>query len=94
MIFAQIREVGDRVKDRIKSGIILLYAPGKDKATFMIMATPDVAQKFDAGKIMKKAMDEVAGRGGGKAQFAQGGAGLDTIDRVIQIFEEWAGVGG
>ncbi len=90
----QIREVGDRVKDRIKSGIILLYAPGKDKATFMIMATPDVAQKFDAGKIMKKAMDEVAGRGGGKAQFAQGGAGLGTIDRVIQIFEEWAGVGG
>ncbi len=88
----QIREVGDRVKDRIKSGVILLYAPGSDKATFMIMTTPDVVQKFDAGKIMKKAMDEVGGRGGGKSQFAQGGAGLDAMDRVIGLFRESVGV--
>ncbi len=89
---AQIREVGDRLKERIRSGVVFLYSPGDDKATYMIMATPDAAKTCDAGRIMKKAMDEVGGRGGGKALFAQGGAGVETIDAVIRTFKESAGV--
>jgi alanyl-tRNA synthetase len=89
---AQMREVGDRMKEQIKSGVVFLFASGEDKATFMTMATADVASKIDAGKIMKKAMDEVGGRGGGKALFAQGGADVSAIDRVIGIFKESMGV--
>ena len=90
---AQMREVGDRIKERIRSGIAILYAPGTDKATFMAMATADAVSTFDAGKIMKKAMDAVGGRGGGKPAFAQGGAGMESLDEVIRIFEESTGVG-
>ena len=90
---AQMREVGDRIKERIKSGAVVLYAPGTDKATFMVMATPDAAETFDAGRIMKKAMDAVGGRGGGKAQFAQGGADSGALGTVIRIFKEAMGVG-
>ena len=89
---AQIREVGDRLKERIKSGVVFLYSPGDDKATYMTMATADAAEHYDAGKIMKKAMDEVGGRGGGKPLFAQGGASAGTIDTVIKIFKEYTGV--
>jgi len=89
---AQIREVGDRLKDRIKSGIVFLYSPGDDKATYMAMATVDAAKTHDAGRIMKKAMDAVGGRGGGKALFAQGGAGIDTMETVMRIFKESTGV--
>jgi alanyl-tRNA synthetase len=89
---AQMREVGDRLKERIKSGVVFLYAPGDDKATYMAMTTADAVKQYDAGKIMKKAMDEVGGRGGGKALFAQGGADVGTIDTVIRIFMESAGV--
>ena len=89
---AQMREVGDRLKERIKSGIVFLYTPSDEKATFMTMATADAAKTYDAGKIMKKAMDEVGGRGGGKALFAQGGADAGSIDTVIQIVKESTGV--
>jgi alanyl-tRNA synthetase len=90
---AQMREVGDRLKERIKSGAAILYASGTDKATFMVMTTPDAAGAFDAGKIMKKAMDLVGGRGGGKAQFAQGGADSGALDMVLASFRESTGVG-
>jgi len=89
---AQMRDVGDRVKEQIKSGVVLLFSSGEDKATFITMATADVGDKFNAGKFMKHAMDVVGGRGGGKALFAQGGADLNTIKRVIDIFKESSGV--
>jgi alanyl-tRNA synthetase len=89
---AQMREVGDRLKARIKSGVVFLYAPGDDKATYMTMATPDAAKHYDAGRIMKKAMEEVGGRGGGKPLFAQGGADVGTIETVIKVFKESTGV--
>lgn len=89
---AQMREVGDRIKERIKSGAAVLYAPGTDKATFMVMTTPDAVDTFDAGKIMKKAMQAVGGRGGGKPAFAQGGADAGSLEKVVRIFEESMGV--
>ena len=89
---AQIREVGDRLKDTIKSGLVILSSTSADKVTFATMATADVGSKFDAGKAMKKAMDAVGGRGGGKALFAQGGADIDKKDDVIKILRESAGV--
>jgi alanyl-tRNA synthetase len=89
---AQMREVGDRLKERIRSGIVFLYAPMDDKATFMAMATPDAAKQHDAGRIMKKAMDAAGGRGGGKALFAQGGTDSGAVDRVLRIFRESTGV--
>jgi alanyl-tRNA synthetase len=89
---SQMREVGDRVKERIKSGMAILYAPGAEKATFMTMTTPDAVGAFDAGRIMKKAMEAVGGRGGGKPSFAQGGADAGFLEEVIRIFEESTGV--
>ena len=89
---AQMRDVGDRVKEQITSGAVFLYTLEGDKATFMTMATADVGNKFDVGKFMKQAMDNVGGRGGGKVSFAQGGADVSTIDTVIKLFKESTGV--
>jgi len=90
----QMREVGDRIKEQIKSGVVFLWAAGEDKATFMAMATADKTGAFDAGKFMKQAMDTVGGRGGGKALFAQGGADVKSADTVIQLFMKSTGVEG
>ncbi|HOJ13271.1 MAG TPA: alanine--tRNA ligase [Deltaproteobacteria bacterium] len=89
---AQMRQVGDRIKERISKGAVLLYTDEGDKATFMIMATKGVEGVMDAGRVMKKAMAAVGGRGGGKELFAQGGAGADSTGKVIEIFLESAGV--
>jgi alanyl-tRNA synthetase len=91
---AQMREVGDRIKEQIKSGVVFLWAAGEDKATFMAMSTADKGNAYDAGKFMKHAMDTVGGRGGGKTLFAQGGADVKSVDTVIQLFMKSTGVEG
>jgi alanyl-tRNA synthetase len=89
---SQMREVGDRIKERIRSGIVLLTSPGNDKLTLMIMTTQDSSRTWDAGKIMKQIMDGTGGRGGGKALFAQGGADNAMMDKAIAIFKQSTGV--
>ncbi|HDP25376.1 MAG TPA: alanine--tRNA ligase [Deltaproteobacteria bacterium] len=89
---AQMRDVGDRIKEQISTGVVLLFSPGHDKATFIAMATADLEKRFDAGKFMKHAMDTVGGRGGGKSLFAQGGAELSSVERVVELFKESSGV--
>jgi alanyl-tRNA synthetase len=84
---SQLREVGDKIKERVKTGIVFLAASAGGKSTFMIMLTNDLSGKFDAGAIMKTILAEVGGRGGGKALFAQGGADDDKIDKAIEVFK-------
>ncbi len=84
---SQLREVGDKLKERIKSGIVFLAASAREKSTFMIMLTNDLSGKFDAGAIMKTILAEVGGRGGGKVLFAQGGADADKIEKAIDVFK-------
>jgi alanyl-tRNA synthetase len=85
----QIRSLGDRIKDKIGSGVVFLASPASGKATFMVMVTNDLAGKINAGKIMKKIMEAVGGRGGGKDLFAQGGVpDTGSIDRAIAAFKD------
>ncbi|MGD0821204.1 MAG: alanine--tRNA ligase [Desulfomonilia bacterium] len=85
----QIRSLGDRIKDKIGSGVVFLASPASGKATFMVMVTNDLAGKVNAGKIMKKIMEAVGGRGGGKDLFAQGGVpDTGSIDTAIAAFKD------
>ncbi|HPR52749.1 MAG TPA: alanine--tRNA ligase [Deltaproteobacteria bacterium] len=86
---AQIREMGDRIKQKLETGVVFLASPAKGKATFMIMVTDNLQGKVDAGKLMKDLCSAIGGRGGGKALFAQGGApDTDRIDQAIEVFKE------
>jgi len=89
---AQMREVGDRIKERIKSGIVLLTSSSADKSTFIAMSTDDVSKTWDAGKIMQDIMKKTGGRGGGKPLFAQGGVDRSMKDAAIQLFKKSTGV--
>ena len=85
----QIRSLGDRIKDKIGSGVVFMASPASGKATFMVMVTNDLAGKVNAGKIMKKIMEAVGGRGGGKNLFAQGGVpDTGSIDTAIAAFKD------
>ncbi|MBN2688280.1 MAG: alanine--tRNA ligase, partial [Deltaproteobacteria bacterium] len=68
-----LRDFGDKVRDKLKSGIILLGSKVGDKAMLLCMVTKDLVDKYNAGAIVKEIVPIVGGKGGGRADMAQAG---------------------
>jgi alanyl-tRNA synthetase len=70
-----LREMGDLLRDKLHSGIVVLGTVINDRLTFVAMVTSDlVAKGFHAGEIVKRVAKVAGGGGGGKADMAQAGA--------------------
>ncbi len=60
-----LRDMADLLRERLKSGIVVLGTIYEEKPSFVIAVTPDLVKKgYHAGEIMKK-VAKVAGGGGG-----------------------------
>ncbi|MDR2903046.1 MAG: alanine--tRNA ligase, partial [Clostridiales bacterium] len=69
-----LRELGDKLKDQLKSGVILLAGGKEGKYNLLAMATDDVVkQGINAGAIIKEAAAAAGGTGGGRPNMAQAG---------------------
>jgi alanyl-tRNA synthetase len=74
-----LREIGDWLKDKLGSGVIVLGAAIEDKPSLIVMVTPDlVARGYDAVQIIRPIAKIVGGGGGGRATLAQAG-GKDAL---------------
>jgi alanyl-tRNA synthetase len=85
----QLRDIGDRIKERVGKGVVFLTSSMKGKNTFVIMVTKGLEERVDAGKIMREICNAVGGRGGGKGAFAQGGTDdMSSLTKALEIFNE------
>ncbi len=77
------RDVAMMIRDKVKSGIVLVTAAMDGKAMIVAAVTSDLAAKFPAGKIIQTLAPLINGRGGGKPDLAQAGGdnvgGLENI---------------
>ena len=78
-----LRDLGDQLKEKLGSGVILLISEKGGKVNLMTMATDDVVKKgAHAGNLIKAIAKEVGGGGGGRPTMAQAGgknpAGIDS----------------
>ena len=82
-----LRTMGDQLKQKLGSGVIVL-ASGKDgKVNLVVMATDDVVKKgVHAGNIIKAAAAVCGGGGGGRPNMAQ--AGGKDASKIAQALEE------
>jgi alanyl-tRNA synthetase len=73
-----------------KSAVIALLASGAGQPTLVFAQSP--GQKSNMGQLMKEAMAELGGRGGGSADMAQGGspAGSSDVEKLISLLQETA----
>ncbi|HKC59901.1 MAG TPA: alanine--tRNA ligase [Myxococcales bacterium] len=70
-----LRELADKLRDQLKSGIVVLGGVKDGKATLLVAVTPDLLKKYNAGNLVKELSKTLGGRGGGKADLAQAGGG-------------------
>jgi alanyl-tRNA synthetase len=81
-----LREMADRLKDQIRSGIVLLGAQGDGKVMLLCAVTPDLTGKYPAQKLVKEIAHIVGGSGGGRADMAQ--AGGTKVEELPQALEK------
>jgi alanyl-tRNA synthetase len=70
-----MRELADKLRDQLKSGIVVLGGEKEGKATLLVAITPDLTKKYRAGDLVKELSKTLGGRGGGKPDLAQAGGG-------------------
>ena len=73
-----LRGVADQVRSKLQSGVFLLAAVEGDKAALVAGVTHDLTDKVKAGDLLKFVTAQVDGKGGGRADMAQGAAGNIT----------------
>jgi alanyl-tRNA synthetase len=85
-----LREVADQLRDKLRSAVVVLAGVEGDKIALVAMVTPDLQARFNAGKIVAEVAKAVGGKGGGRADMAQGGGSepdkLDAaLGRVVEM---------
>ena len=80
-----VREVGDYLRDKLGSGVVVLGAVLNDRPTMVAMVTPDlVALGVSAVAIVREAAKVIEGGGGGRPELAQaGGKRVDLLDGAL-----------
>ena len=80
-----LRDYGDKIRDRLGSGIVLLGSRVDGKAMILCMVTKDLTNRFHSGEIVRKIAPLVEGKGGGKPEMAQaGGPRGDKLEEALE----------
>ena len=89
---AELRDLADRFKEKIKTGIVVLGSSADSKALLIVVVTKDLTDRFHAGKIIKEVASVVGGGGGGRPDMAQaGGTQPEHLDRALEKVYEVVG---
>ncbi len=81
-----MREMGDWLKDKLSSAVIVLGAVHDNRPTIIAMVTPDlVGRGLHAGDIARETAKVMDGGGGGRPEMAQaGGKRADKLDEALR----------
>ncbi|HNZ65304.1 MAG TPA: alanine--tRNA ligase [Smithella sp.] len=84
-----LRDFGDKLRDKLGSGIILLGSKAGEKVMLLCMVTKDLTGKYHAGNIIKELAPLVGGSGGGRPDMAQaGGSQPENLSKVFPALEK------
>ncbi|MFY9620915.1 MAG: alanine--tRNA ligase [Pyrinomonadaceae bacterium] len=70
---AGMRQLSDTLLARIKSGVVVLGLTNDGKVSLIVRTSDDLTKKVPAGQVIKELAPIIGGKGGGKADMAEGG---------------------
>ncbi len=81
----ELRDFGDKLRDRIGSGVIALGSVKDGKVSLIVMVSRDLNPGLHAGNIIKEMAPILGGTGGGKPDLAQtGGKDPAKLDAALE----------
>jgi alanyl-tRNA synthetase len=83
---AAMRQLSDTLLARIKSGVVVLGRSTDGKVSLIVRTSADLTSKVPAGQVIKELAPIVGGRGGGKADMAEGGG--SQPDKLSEALRE------
>ncbi len=85
-----LRDTVDQLKNKLGSGVILLAAVDGDKIALTAGVTKDLTDQVKAGDLVREFAARLGGKGGGRADMAQGG-GTDVaaLAETLQAVPKW-----
>ncbi len=84
-----LREVGDRLRDDMQSGVAVLGGEINGKAALLAIVSKDLSKRIKAGELVNKVAAMVGGKGGGRPDMAQAGGSMpDKLQEAISAVNE------
>ncbi|MCK2125104.1 alanine--tRNA ligase [Thauera aromatica] len=85
-----LRETLDKLKDRLKTAVIVLAAASEGKVSLIAGVTADQTGKFKAGELVNFVAQQVGGKGGGRPDMAQaGGTRPENLPAALAAVRGW-----
>jgi alanyl-tRNA synthetase len=89
---ATLRQVMDKMKDKLKTAAIVLASVTDGKVTLIAGVTADATSKVKAGELVNFVAQQVGGKGGGRADMAQaGGTDPSALPAALAAVSAWVG---
>lgn len=73
MEVTSLRALADRLRDKLKSGVVVVGMAEASAATLLVSVTEDVAHRVSAAELARRLANCMNARGGGKPTMAQAG---------------------
>ena len=87
---ATLREMSNKLMDRLVSGIALLACVSEGKVSLIARVSSDLTSKVKAGELINVAALLVGGKGGGRPDLAQaGGTDPTKLEEAMQAAATW-----
>ena len=87
---AGMRQLSDTLLARIKSGVVIIGRSNDGKASLIVRTSHDLTKRVPAGKVIKELAPIIGGKGGGKADMAEGGG--NQPEKLAEALEASYGV--
>jgi alanyl-tRNA synthetase len=87
-----LRDTMDKLKDKLKTAVIVLATVEGDKVQLAAGVTPDTVGKVKAGELVNFVAQHVGGKGGGKPDMAMaGGNNPAALPFALESVAHWVG---
>lgn len=85
-----LRDALDRLRSQLPEAVIVLAGVDGEKVALLASVTKSLSERIHAGELVNVVAQPLGGKGGGRQDMAQAGAGNpEALDKALQAARDW-----